>query len=102
MTRLLAPAPYDMADAMRTLTDPAAHRGHRAIRESAWCFLKEARGQSVDLARLDLIHRVLPLAQRQVGLVEALAAARARVLPRIHARRDQLLGQTVRTEGEGA
>jgi hypothetical protein len=90
MTRLTAP--YDMADAMRTLTDPAAHCGHPAIRQTCWLFLKEARGQTVDLARLDQIHRVLPPAPRQVSLVDVLDAARARVLPRIHARRDELAG----------
>ena len=93
MTRLTAPAPYDMADAMRTLTDPAAHRGHPAIRQSAWCFLKEARGQPVDLDRLDAIHRVLPPAPRQTSLVEIIDAARARVIPRIRAHRDRLAPQ---------
>lgn len=96
MTRLMAPAPYDMAAAMRTLTDPAAHRGHPAIRQVNWCFLKEARGQTVDLDRLAAIHRPLPPAPRQVSLVEQLDAMRARVLPRIHARRD------APSKGEGA
>lgn len=96
MTRFLAPAPYDMADAMRTLTDPAAHRGHPAIRQSAWHFLKEARGQSVDFARLDQMHQVLVPAPRKTLADDLIARAEA-VIPRIRARRDQLLG-----EGEGA
>jgi hypothetical protein len=90
MTRLTAPPPYDMADAMRTLTDPAAHRGHPAIRQSHWCFLKEARGQTVDLDRLHQMHRLLPPALRQMTLVEQIDAARARVIPRIRARRAQI------------
>jgi hypothetical protein len=90
MIRLTAPAPYDMADAMRTLTDPAAHRGHPMIRQTAWKFLKEARGQHVDFERLAQIHHVLPLAPRQMTLADHLDAARARVIPRIHARRAQI------------
>lgn len=96
MTRLQARPPYDMADARRILTDPAAHRGHPAIRQSAWQFLKEARGQPVDFARLDAMHGTLQPAPRQTSLTDYLDAACLRVLPRIRARRDQLLN------GEGA
>lgn len=90
MTRLTAPAPYDMADAMRTLTDPAAHRSHPAIRQSAWCFLKEARGQPVDLDRLDAMHGALVPAPRQVspGAADILAIC-DRVSRRIRASFEQ-------------
>jgi hypothetical protein len=94
MTRLTAPPPYDMADAMRTLTDPSAHRGHPAIRQSCWLFLKEARGQTVDLARLDQIHGYLPLAPRQMTLAEDLLARCIAITPRIHARRAQIEDRT--------
>lgn len=89
MTRLTAPPPYDMADAMRTLTDPSAHRGHPLIRQSCWHFLKEARGQTVDFARLDAMHRELPPAPRQVTLADELLARCAAIRPRIHAHRDR-------------
>lgn len=95
MTRFLAPPPYDMADAMRILTDPAAHRGHPAIRSAAWHMLKEARGQAVDFARLDAMHRQLVPAPRR-SLADDLIARAEAVIPRVRARRDQLL------DGEGA
>ena len=90
MNRLTAPAPYDMADAMRILTDPAAHRGHPAIRQSAWCMLKDARGQPVDLDRLDTMHATLPPAPRKTLAADLIAAAEA-LRPRILARRDELI-----------
>jgi hypothetical protein len=95
MTRLHARPPYDMADARRILTDPAAHRGHPAIRQTAWQFLKEARGEAVDFERLDAMHGTLQPAPRRTLADDLIARAEA-VIPRIRARRDQLL------DGEGA
>lgn len=97
MTRLTAPPPYDMADAMRTLTDPAAHRGHPAIRQEHWLFLKEARGQTVDFDRLAAMHRTLPPAPRQVTLADELLARCVAIRPRIQAHRDR---RTTEQEGQ--
>jgi hypothetical protein len=66
-------APRDMADAYAVATDPARHMCRLDTIQSNWAFLKEARGQRVDLDRLfmathlirpaphdDVLHVTLP------------------------------------------
>lgn len=62
---MIARSPYDIADAMRLLANPGRYDGNLAIRQTMWCFLKEARGQRVDLLRLDAMHAVSPPAPRR-------------------------------------
>jgi hypothetical protein len=52
-------APRDLDQARATVTDPSSLL---ICRQAAWVFLKSARGQEVDMARLVAMHR--PLAPR--------------------------------------
>jgi hypothetical protein len=49
--------PRDIAEARRTVTDPASLL---ICRQAAWVALKSHRGQEVDLARLVAMTRALP------------------------------------------
>jgi hypothetical protein len=49
--------PRDIAEARRTVTDPASLL---ICRQAAWVALKSARGQEVDMARLVAMTRALP------------------------------------------
>ena len=86
--------PHDMAQAMRDLADPAAHGCNLAVIQSAWAFLKEARGQNVNHDRLTvpghLIERAAPaptqvrepandIDRRRIAAIPAIRAAVARV-----------------------
>jgi hypothetical protein len=56
--------PDRIATALAAVANPAAHGGHPALMAAAWADLKKARGQTVDLDRLQpayLIDRVEPL-----------------------------------------
>lgn len=44
--------PYDMADAMATLTDPARHGCLPSVIQRNWQFLAEARGMRIHMERL--------------------------------------------------
>jgi hypothetical protein len=59
-----APHPNRIATALAAVSNPAAHGAHPALLAAAWADLKAARGQTVDLDRLQpayLIDRVEPL-----------------------------------------
>jgi hypothetical protein len=54
-------SPRSIADAYRTLTDPAAHGCHPAVIQTNWKFLKEGRGQRFYADRLAITsHLIAP------------------------------------------
>lgn len=60
-------APRDMADAYAVATDPDRHMCRLDTIQANWAFLKEARGQPVDLDRLFIpAHLVRPAPQPDV------------------------------------
>lgn len=88
--------------ALATITDPQSVDCHPALLQSAWCTLKQARGQTVHLDRLSMAmhlitrpslatptHGIGP-ASRRAALAEQLTQARTRCVPRIQARMAEL------------
>ena len=97
--------------ALATVTDPQSVDCHPALLQSAWCTLKHARGQTVNLDRLSMAmhlitrpslasatHGMGPTARR-AALADQLMQARTRCVPRIQARIAELRAAAAPTNG---
>jgi hypothetical protein len=86
----LKPTPTDaeIAQARAVVLDANAVACHPALIQSAWAILKEARGQNVDLTRLQPAHIIGPTdpGQSDGGFVAQADAARGRLIPIIRRR----------------
>jgi hypothetical protein len=80
-------APYDLADAYATACDPGRHRCHPAVMQFTWAFLKEARGQPVDFARIGEPAHIVRAAP-----VNPIDAARQSAVPAIRRAVQRLTG----------
>lgn len=74
------------------ITNPQSVRCVPSVIQHAWCALKSARGQTVNLDRLAVTaHLITPAGLNDMAVIDA---TRARVLPRIAARMAAITGGT--------